>query len=300
MKYKLIIVGLIIISLLSSNIFASGLGTTNTNTENNNHHNHSHTRGLGTNSTMRYEDKTSINPYYEVKLPNNNFLDSSSVNSIEEYSPTNLNRGFCVIDHIGHKDTAFTGDRHIATFNSGIQWFGYDAANNTDMILTNKDIDGRNLDISLDQSPVRADWHTIDGSGIVFNAKTNAPSNADNLTSTSYTFEGYALVATSSKIELRYYPTTTFSALASGGSTYDVLFDIPKTCNSQSFRVKYNGTNALIYLDNKLLTKQPIKYVGDYIGAMVDYMEHNCNSLSSVYMYNLIVNGKNYFEKEVK
>lgn len=295
MRFKIILMTFMLIP--THTVLASGLGTTKTNTTNTQEI--SISSGLGTNNSINYEDKDNIKPEYEVSIPNNNFLNSSSVNSSTRFSPVNLNNGFSVIDHIGHKDSAFTGERHVVTYNNGIQWFGYDADNFSDMILTNKGIDGHNLDISLQQAPVRADWHTIDGSGIIFNAKTNAPADLDDLKDKSYTFEGYALVATTSKIELRYYIPTTFSQFATGNSKYQVLFETAKTCNSQDFRVKYDGKEAEIFLDGKSLTKLPIKYIGDYVGAMVDYMGHNCESLSSVYMYNLIINGKNYFEGDV-
>lgn len=296
MKFKIIIMAFIL--LPTSTVLASGLGTANTNTTNSQVS--GMTSGLGTHDSIHYEDKGNIKPKYEVSIPNNNFLSSNSVNDSIRFSPVNLNNGFSVIDHIGHKDSAFTGARHIATYNGGIQWFGYDADDFSDMILTDKGIDGHNIDISLQQAPVRADWHTIDGSGIVFNAKTNAPADLDDLKDKSYTFEGYALVATTGKIELRYYKPTSFSQFSTGKSKYQVLFETAKTCNSQDFRIKYDGKEAEIFLDGKLLTKQSIKYLGNHVGAMVDYMEHNCESLSSVYMYNLLVNGKNYFEGDVK
>ena len=232
---------------------------------------------------------------YVPTIPKSPALNANDINNADKYSPVILNRGFTVLDHIGVKDKAFNGERHIATKGKGIQWYGYDIPPYNDLIITNQDIP-ENYNINLKQSPIIADWHTINGSGVIFNAITNAP-QGEVSTSSNFTFSGFALVATQDKIQLREY-NTDFSKFASGTAEFKVITEIPKTCNSQSFNIIKTNNDYEIKLDNTLIYKGELQYYGNYVGAMVDYLEHNCESLSSTYMYNLTVNDTNLFEKK--
>lgn len=221
-------------------------------------------------------------------------LTPNDITNPTTYSPINLNQGFTIIDHVGVKDTAFNGERHIATTGKGIHWFGYDIPPYNDMILTNQDIP-ENYNINLKQTSIVADWHTINGSGVIFNATTSAPPNQEVPSDSGYIFKGYALVATQSKIQLRKY-NTTIQNFSQGKEDFEVIAEIPKACESQSFNItKVNNTYTL-KLDDILIFEGELEPIGNHVGAMVDYLEHNCNSLSSVYMYNLTVNNRNLFQ----
>lgn len=233
--------------------------------------------------------------YIPVIPTSNGSLEPSSINNASKYSPLKLNQDWIVFDHIGYKDSAFQGERHIAIKSNGIQWYGYDSSPFNDMVLTNSNISD-NYTLNLKQATIVADWHTIDGSGIVFNATTNAPLNVEVDNTANYIFQGHAIVATMDKIQLRLYDTT-ISDFMSNGKNYSVLAEVPKTCGSQSFTVIKQGDNYIVKLDDKIIYEGFLHYYGNYVGAMVDYIEHNCSSLSSVYMYNLTLNGKNLFER---
>lgn len=277
MKTKFILSTLIITTLTSNIALAGGIGTTN---------------------TLKYEKASSYSSDYIPVIPNNTLLDYTIPTNAEEYSPLNFNDKFIVVDHIGHTDTAYNGARHIVTYNdSGMVWYGYDEKGYTDLILT--ETDNYSYTINLKQMPLRADWHTVNGSGIIFNASTSAQKGTEvNPYTSTDTFTGYALVVTTKDIEVRYYPLTTLSTLADGLATYEVLYSTSKTCNAQDLTITYTGAEVLIYLDNTLLTTLQLDYIGSYVGAMVDYKEHSCNSLSSIYMFNLTLNGGNLFEKK--
>ena len=235
--------------------------------------------------------------YYTPVMPTGNGgLEPSSVNNAEKFSPLNLDRGWTVFDHIGVKDSAFKGAKHLATKSSGIQWYGYDNPPYNDLMLTNQDIPD-DYTLNLKQATIVADWHTIDGGGLVFNATTDAPPNIEVSPSDNYKFRGHAIVATMDSIQLRLYDTTTQEFMADG-SSYSVLAEVPKTCGSQSFTVTKAGDNYTVKLDDTIIYEGYLTPYGNHVGAMVDYIEHNCSSLSSVYMYNLTVNGKqNLFQK---
>lgn len=284
---------------------------------------------------------------YTPMVPDTKNLDAGTVTSVKYFSPNNLGYNWFIFDHIGEKDSAFGGARHIARRDSGgIQWFGYDSTPYNDFMLRDftNDIDSSgSFTINVKQSPVRADWHTINGSGVMFGVNfSNSPSLAglqndvyeDGYSSDSTytsTFSGYAFVSTRNYNELRYYYDTDVNDFMNGTASYYVILQENKICNSQSITVKYDGSTNTIKLfigrkewgssksaltigenyevgevtngvsaANTSIDELPnvtlaLPPLGSWSGTMVDYAEHNCSSLSSVYMFNYTFNEKEYF-----
>ena len=300
---------------------------------------------------------------YAPTVPDKNNMDANTVTSKDYFSPSKLNSvgptntKWMIWDHVGIKDQAFTGERHIVRRDSGVQWFGYYAPPYNDIML--RDFSSMNrsgsFKINIKQAPVRADWHTINGSGLVFGAyfSGKAPtsdgemltvgesSQAVNDSGEGYpksdavgNFSGFAFVATNETNEVRYYQNVNMQAFCDGTAPYTIMQAEKKSCNSQSLTVTYEDSTKTysFKLGNKTWGKSmkvgetltgssdgtgvvapayaqrnsegdilntPTTIVvpapGRFSGAMVDYEQHCCDSLSSVYMFNYTYNDQNYF-----
>lgn len=266
---------------------------------------------------------------YTPVVPSVKNMDASSVTSVEYYSPERLNKNWIIWDHIGVTDTAFQGKRHVVRRDTGIQWFGYDKPPYNDMILRDFSdvITTDSFTINVKQAPVRADWHTINGSGILFGVTVSgtAGNTGDVLDPKGY-LSGYAFVATNKYNELRYYNNVAISEFLEGKAGYILLRQEDKLCNSQSLTITHESGKMSFKLGTKdwgqpIQTGAKVKGYqikatntsssnitngatsidftvippGKYAGAMVDYASHSCPSLSSVYMFNYTVNDVNYF-----
>lgn len=248
---------------------------------------------------------------YHPILPSTSIL-NTNVYSAELFSPIKLGDDWVVLDHIGSKDAAYTGERHIVLRDNngdiGIQWYGYEKDPCNDLIL--KDLDTNWNRINVQQCPVRADWHTVNGSGIVFGATTSASAGDfkavynKSYDGDSNTLTCYAFVATVNTIELRKYDQVSFKDFSDGGKgniIYTVITSVPKECNSQSLSIDRTGDIYKFYVGNKCCFVLSEEQLGisdkNYVGAMVDYQLHNCTSLSSMYMFNLTVDGVDLFKE---
>ena len=280
---------------------------------------------------------------YIPSVPDAKNLDAESVTSPTYFSPAKLDKDWFIFDHVGMTDSAFSGKRHIVKRDTrGIQWFGYDAAPQNDFIIRDFTEDISNnpdgFSINIKQAPVRADWHTINGSGILFGMKISNPPQLISKVSDSQTerkfsevsydvashnsiFSAYAFVATNKYNEMRYYDKVNIQDFRDGKAPYYIIQQVKKNCNSQSITVKYTSRDKKLttYIGNKIwdipltignnhqvgLVSQGSNEVinsniilpelGKWCGAMVDYAEHCCSSLSSVYMFNYTFNEKEYF-----
>lgn len=306
MKWKVILLTtLILISCNSDNLVYAGIGGSTVSNNINTANTVSPNEGAGTTPISTFsagsngEIASKCLGDYPVVMPGNNMLDASDVVDKEIFSPIKTGDWF-ILDHVGVTDSAYAGARHIVKRDTGIQWFGYDKPPFNDMMLK-KFENCKNINIK--QAPVRADWHTVNGSGVVFGASLSFP-GIDELTSkdledkdiTSSSFSGYAFVATMEAIEIREYNLVSLSSFKNGSADFKVLYTEPKQCNSQSLTVDFSNSQPKFSIGlRQLQTNFNYTPKGIYAGAMVDYAEHNCSSLSSIYMFNFTVDGKNYF-----
>lgn len=233
-------------------------------------------------------------------------INNDNINSVENYSPTNIGHGWYTFDHIGYKDTAFKGERHVAYSeeNSGVHFFGYDSEGLTDLMLLPHEAKNTQT-VSILQSPTRADWHTLNGNGLMFGIEStglpNEPTDINiNNKSSGVSITGYSAVATESEIQIREYTNTPVENLGQEG-TYTVLYKEPKECLSVDFSVNINGNEAEVYLSGRKLGNNiNLKTKGRDTGIVVSYAEHGCESLSSVYTYSHMVDQIEYLkQKEV-
>ena len=142
---------------------------------------------------------------------------------------------------------------------------------------------------------MRADWHTLNGNGILFGCTINGmvPNKDYNLNKGeggSVSITGYGIVATVNKIELRQYGGVSPTNI---GDSYSVIKSWDKECPGQNFTIEITGNMAKIFLDKEKLYEVSVGSGRD-TGLVTTYLEHNCASLSSVYMFNHTVNGKDY------
>ena len=224
-------------------------------------------------------------------------LGSSDVGSVEDYSPTLSGNPWYTFDHIGYKDTAFSGERHVAYFpeQGGVHFFGYDSEPLTDAMIL-KHNKTSNQTISLLQAPVRADWHTLDGNGILFGIETSGltgePRDINlNKGSSNVSVSGYSAVATQDKIEIREIVNTPVENM---GSNYNVIFETDKECPAVDFDINIVGSKATVKLSGEELHSFDMKTKGRDTGIIVTYARHGCPSLSSVFTYSHVVNGVDY------
>lgn len=234
-------------------------------------------------------------PQYQPRKPVNNL--DTSINSVNDFSPTVSGHPWYTFDHIGYKDSAFQGERHVAYFpdEGGVQFYGYDSEKLADLMLIEHK-SSPNQTITLLQAPLRADWHTLDGNGVMFGVTpNNLPPNPGDINVTNNanktTITGYAAVATADEIQIRKYTNATINDLT---TKFDILYTQPKQCPSVDFVIEIIGNKAKVYLGTDLLKEIVIDAAGRYTGILVCYAEHNCNSLSSVYTYSHVVNDIEY------
>lgn len=276
-----------------------GLGTHNGNTEYSEYKLLEATEAKVTNSTCMGE--------YHPILPTTEVL-NTNIYSAEDFSPQTKDNDWIIIDHVGSKDSAFNGERHIARRDTstgyGLQWFGYEVDPNNDAIFKNV---GNWSRLNVQQCPIRADWHTINGSGIIFNmSNTGNPGEYKAVYNKEYegntnTMSFYAYVVTADAVQLRRYTSITYASFSNGSATYEVLQSIPKECNSQSLSIEKIDNVYKFYIGNKMIFEpQMLEQYGTYAGMMVDYQKHNCTSLSSVYMFNFSIDGVNLFEGQTQ
>lgn len=233
---------------------------------------------------------------YDVVMPTFTKLDASSVVDAELLSPLRIDDDWYAADHVGVTDTSYGGARHVVKRDGGMQWFGYDADPNNDLLL--REYTGSIHSINVKQAPVRADWHTVNGSGIVFGASFAPPKDGEHELGykSTATFSGYSFVATQHNIEIRYYAKTALSSFSDGSAEYEVLYQTAKKCNSQSLTIEFTEKGPIFKVGmTELDASIDYKPNGDWIGAMVDYATHACPSLSTVYMFNFTVDGENFF-----
>lgn len=232
---------------------------------------------------------------YQPRKPVSNL--DTSINSVQDFSPTLTGHPWYTFDHIGYKDSAFQGERHVAYFQEegGVQFYGYDKEGLADVMLL-KHPDNQSQTITLLQAPLRADWHTLDGNGVLFGVQPTAiPQAPGDYTTTSnetqLSFTGYAAVATQDEIQIRKYTNASISDLT---ENFEVLYSEPKECPSVDFVIEILGNKAKVSLGSRLLKEIELETTGRYTGIIVCYAEHNCESLSSVYTYSHKVNDIEY------
>lgn len=187
-------------------------------------------------------------------------------------------KDFIVWDHVGFKDAAWSGRQHVyLNKKGGVVFQGYAQNPYNDLIVSEKMTEGAR--ISLGQVPLRADWHTLNGNGLIFGADFKDDS-----------FSGFAVVATMTDIEVREYQGVSKSSFMNGDAAFTVLASKPKACPAQEFIVE----NKIVYESGALLIDLSGKtYYGNFVGAMSDFGEHNCGSLSTIYVPYLMVNEVN-------
>lgn len=225
-------------------------------------------------------------------------INNVDIYSVSKFSLAKINRGWMVFDHIGYKDTAFQGERHLAYMGDGVQFFGYDIEPLTDLCLLQHP-DGENQTINMLQAPVRADWHTLNGNGLLFgctfsggepNTDYDLCSNEGNVSVT-----GYSVVATADKIQVRQYSGVSAVNIGDDGA-YGVLYEEPKECPGQNITVEIIGNHAKVFLDSRMIFEFDLSGQGRGTGMVTTYKEHCCSSLSSIYMFNHTVNGIDYLK----
>ena len=187
---------------------------------------------------------------------------------------------FTVWDHVGFKDEAWSGKQHVyLSKQGGVIFQGYAQKPYNDLIVTKKMND--NSVVRLGQVPLRADWHTLNGNGLIFGAEISEGK-----------LSGYSVVATISMIEVREYKGVSKESFMDGTAEFEVLAAKAKICPAQEFVVD----NKKVYESGELLFDLSTKeYYGEYVGAVTDFAEHNCGSLSTIYVPYCIVDGTNIF-----
>ena len=226
---------------------------------------------------------------------------STEITSVSKFSPAQLKRGWMTLDHIGYKDTAYQGARHVALVDDGVQYFGYDIEPLTDMMLMHHP-DGESQIINTIQAPVRADWHTLNGNGILFGCsftgyEPDKDLNTHKNTSPTVSVTGYSVVATLDKIQVRQYSGATIDTI---GENFQVLYEEPKRCPGQNFTVEITGSTAKVFLGSKKIYEFTLASNARGTGLITTYEEHSCSSLSSVVMMNHTVNGVDYLKPNVE
>lgn len=244
-----------------------------------------------TTPTEKCEDAT-----YVPRKPVNNL--DTSINSVRDFSPILSGHDWYVFDHVGYKDSAYQGERHIAYFQEegGVQFYGYDKEALADLMLL-KHPDGQDQTISILQAPLRADWHTLDGNGILFAVETvkipPAPGDYGTVNTDNLVINGYAAVATMDEIQIRKYTNAKVSTMS---KDFEVIYSEPKECPSVDFLVEITGNKAKVNLGSRTLKEITLDTSARANGILVCYAEHNCQSLSSVYTYSYIVNDIEYLK----
>ncbi len=322
MKYRKTLIAMIILSMISAtHLVNAGIGTSTSekgeiqkNTTVNKQGEIKKGIGTGTTSTGEIKENkikegggeitygigkgvaimATCKVIYEAVAPSIGNLSANNVIDPVKQSPEAWNQDWIVWDHVGYKDRAFNGERHIVKRTKGVQFLGYAQPPFDDMMLRNFG-DFNRRTISVIQSPVRSDWHTINGSGIVFNAKLEG----------DY-FTGNAIVATQDSIELRSYARTSRQSFLGGSASYSVIFTAPKECPGQAFTVEMKNENKTdSWTDFKIYDREELIYeggdstYGTYAGLMTDYAEHDCESLSSTYIPNFIVDGEDFLKEKI-
>ncbi len=269
-----------------------GIGTTNTNKP---------TRYVVVDNETGKPVSSSCLGGYTPIIPSTANLESSVTDAVS-YSPITINDKWHVGDHVGVTDTAYSGARHVVAQDGGIQFYGYDSPPYNDIMLM--DLGKVPASMNAKQAPVRTDWHTIRGSGMVFNAKftpgTNDKNPREMSPQSNAKFEGYAFVMNFNVMEVRKYPEMSMSEFLNGSENYQVLLSIPKTCNSQSLTVTQKNGEYTFKIGLKEVGKLTLPTVGTYGGLMCDYAPHGCESLSSMYIFNFTVDGVDHIKPTSK
>lgn len=227
---------------------------------------------------------------------------SVEITSVKKFSPANLQQGWVTYDHIGYKDSAYQGERHVAIVDDGVQFFGYDMEPLADLMLL-RHPDGENQVINTVQVPVRADWHTLNGNGILFGCEFSETGkdidiNINGVSSTA-SITGYSVVATINKIEVRQFSNVNADTIGKEGH-YQVLHEIPKKCPGQNLTVEITNSIAKVFLGSEKIYEFTLTTPARGTGLVASYEEHCCSSLSSVVMFNHTVNGIDYLKPKTK
>lgn len=212
-----------------------------------------------------------------------NVLNADNVKDAVTQSPEVWNNDWKIFDHVGYKDSAFSGERHVVKRNEGVQFFGYQIPGYKNWMMRDFG-NSYPKKLSSMQFPIRADWHTVEGSGVIFNANLQGDS-----------FSAYAVVSTMDSVEVRKYSPTSAQALLNGVGNFELLYNEPRECPTQRIVVEWDKNKAVIYDGaKKLLEIENMTYFGDYAGPFVSYRDHNCTSLSSTLFTEFLVDGINY------
>ncbi len=227
-------------------------------------------------------------PLFIPQSAGKNQLKATDVTDAQKFDPANLNQDWKIFDHVGYKDNAFSGERHIVMRNEGIQFYGYQIPGYKNWMYKEFGSSYPKR-LSSTQYPVRADWHTVEGSGVMFNAKLNG----DNLSF-------YAVVSTMDSVEVRKYNSVSAQAFLTGSAGgFEILFSENRPCPAQNINIDWNKDSAVISIGNKELFKiESMTYFGDGAGPLVSFLDHNCNSLSSTLFTSFIIDGTDHFKKK--
>ncbi len=204
---------------------------------------------------------------------------ATSKDKLTDIDTGDLPKDVIVWDHIGFKDEAWSGNRHVYKLRKGgVLFQGYAQMPYNDLYVRPMNTNESDV-ITLGQAPLRADWHTLNGNGLIFGGDFKDDK-----------FSGYSVVATMNKIEVREYVNVSKEAFQSGTGEYKVLASKPKVCPAQEFVIK----DKKIYESGEILyDMKDKKWYGNYVGGMADFMEHNCGSLTTIYIPYLTVNSTN-------
>lgn len=219
------------------------------------------------------------------------------ITSVKAFSPRNIKRGWMTFDHIGYKDTAFQGERHVALTDEGAMFFGYDAEPLTDLMIIDHP-KGENQIINTVQAPVRADWHTLNGNGILFGCSfsgylPDTDVNTHKGSSAATTITGYSVVATLKEVQVRQYSGASYLDI---GTNFTTLYSEPKKCPGQNITVEITGNHAKVFLSTKKIFEFDLASDARGTGLVTTYEAHGCPSLSSVVMMNHTINNVDYLK----
>ena len=234
---------------------------------------------LLTPQTQSYANEGNASRGRQCSVVTEDLIKASTGAKAQEIASRVFSEEYTVWDHVGFTDIAWSGKQHVyLNKEGGLIFQGYAQMPYNDLVITDKPHEDKV--IKFGQIPLRADWHTLNGNGLVFGAKLNGN-----------TLSGFSVVATVNKIEVREYTNVTKESFMEGNAEFKVLASKPKICPAQEFIVD----GKKVYESGKLLYEVTQPYYGNYVGAMSDFAEHSCGSLSTIYVPYLMIGEENLF-----
>lgn len=183
-------------------------------------------------------------------------------------------------------DLAYTG-KHIEINDNKIEFFGYGTTSYKDFLYKEYDFAGsKTFKVQLELDETKADYHTLDGAGFIFNAKkNNGKLTGDILVVNKEEIVLYRI----ENIDIEEFETTPNKILADykkDSNSTNILESVAKPETSiHKFTIKTTPENITVIDNEKEVLNYNLdysKHVGNDFGLIVSYKQHSCGKLTKI------------------